>query len=389
MPAGLRRPPLRWPTHDVNALAMGELLRNVKLLQSRADQPPLHELTLDDFPLGRPGSARNAFYGVPDETTEGVYAAALTPLLRDLTAGAGLGVMRLGSSARHRQLLEGLSPHDIALIAAGLVPSLGVEPLRRQHVLHVQQGDRGSGPNPPVPAEATLVACIHGVHDQRHTVWVAEAAELLEGVKRQAPALAPLLLEPVFTHAVPKCGLSSLPRQDGAGVGVFELGGHIPSRALRAAGVPVLKESNALAAGEPRAERPLQRHVRAPLGDPPKPCPVAPWAWAEAVGSPGLARLCTVSSATADHVLALSALRELSADAGLWTALELQLGDILLADSSVVLCHQRAEDEAEAGEDGQGEVQVYEELRVLQQCADAAAGARQVPHPRPTLSSSF
>ena len=102
-----------------------------------------------------------------------------------------------------------------------------------------------------------------------------------------------------------------------------------------------------------------------------------------------MARLCTVSSATADHVLALSALRELSADAGLWTALELQLGDILLADSSVVLCHQRAEDEAEAGEDGQGEVQVYEELRVLQQCADAAAGARQVPHPHPTLSSSF
>ena len=101
-----------------------------------------------------------------------------------------------------------------------------------------------------------------------------------------------------------------------------------------------------------------------------------------------MGRLCTVSSATADHILALNALRELSADAGLWTALELQLGDILLADSSVVLRHQLAEDEAEAGvEDGQGEV--YEELRLLQQCADAAAGTRQVPRPRPTLSSSF
>ena len=103
-----------------------------------------------------------------------------------------------------------------------------------------------------------------------------------------------------------------------------------------------------------------------------------------------MGRLCTVSSATADHILALNALRELSADADLWTALELQLGDIVLADSSVVVRHQLAEDEAEAGvEDGQGEVQVYEELRLLQQCADAAAGTRQVPRPRPTLSSSF
>ena len=141
---------------------MGELLRNVKLLQSRADQPALQELTLEDFPLGRPGSARNAFYGVPDETTEGVYAAALTPLLRDLTAGAGLGVMRLGSSARHRQLLEGLSPHDIALVAAGLVPSLGVEPLRSHQVLHVQQGDRRSGALPPVPAGRVLRSCRRG-----------------------------------------------------------------------------------------------------------------------------------------------------------------------------------------------------------------------------------
>ena len=96
------------------------------LTRGRARRP---SLAADDFPLGRPGSARNAFYGVPDETTEGVYAAALTPLLRDLSAGAGLGVMRLGSSARHRQLLEGLSPHDIARVAAGRVPSLGVEPL--------------------------------------------------------------------------------------------------------------------------------------------------------------------------------------------------------------------------------------------------------------------
>jgi hypothetical protein len=54
--------------------------------------------------LERPTFYDNAFYGVPDETTQGLNASALTPLLKDIAAGAGLGVLRLGGSARHRDV---------------------------------------------------------------------------------------------------------------------------------------------------------------------------------------------------------------------------------------------------------------------------------------------
>jgi hypothetical protein len=40
-----------WRTISLTAAAFGELLRNVRDLQTRADQPPLHALTLDDFPV--------------------------------------------------------------------------------------------------------------------------------------------------------------------------------------------------------------------------------------------------------------------------------------------------------------------------------------------------
>ena len=40
-----------WTTTPLTAAAIGELLRNVRDLQARSDQPPLHDLSLDDFPV--------------------------------------------------------------------------------------------------------------------------------------------------------------------------------------------------------------------------------------------------------------------------------------------------------------------------------------------------
>jgi hypothetical protein len=47
-----------WRTISLTAAAFGELLRNVRDLQTRADQPPLHALTLDDFPVSSDTGSR-------------------------------------------------------------------------------------------------------------------------------------------------------------------------------------------------------------------------------------------------------------------------------------------------------------------------------------------
>jgi hypothetical protein len=122
-----------------------------------------------------------------------------------------------------------MSPHEIALAAAGLAPSLGLLPPKQRHVLHLAQGHTsalGAAVAPPSswlarwPAddgfetEVTLIACLQDGcagaapagppygRGRCHMIWAAPASALLEAVREAAGnELADLLLDPVYTTA--------------------------------------------------------------------------------------------------------------------------------------------------------------------------------------------
>ena len=281
--------------------------------------------------LERPTFYDNAFYGVPDETTQGLNASALTPLLKEIGAGAGLGVLRLGSSARHREVVARMTPHEIALAAAGLAPSLGVLPPRAEHVLHLTQGHTpalGAAVAPPpcwlarwpvddaAGAEVTLVACVQDGcagaaptgppygRGRCHMIWAAPAVALLEAVRARAgPELAELLLDPVYTTAAAAMAAASHADKP-ATIGGWS------SPGLEPTGDIPLEDQEDLLPVFCVSER--SGRVRSLLG----------------VGL-GAAP----STASPQHAEALAVLHAIAADPLTWTVLDLQAGDIVVCDN--------------------------------------------------------
>ena len=67
-----------------------------------------------------------------------IHSSPLTPLLTEIGAGAGLGVLRLSASNAHREQLRKHTPHELTLATIGLSLSLGAEELQHDHLLHIQ-----------------------------------------------------------------------------------------------------------------------------------------------------------------------------------------------------------------------------------------------------------
>jgi hypothetical protein len=179
--------------------AVEDLCWNVDELQARADQPPLYELAAYDWrppskeqrsqmsvarrkrqPSGGESSDSSDYkgYGLTNDGGCPMHpsssAAVILPVLKSIAAGDGASILRLGSSARLRGLLQQRTPHDLALLATGVSLSLGTLPLLPEHCVHVTQlgspRDAFSAwpPWPPSesPPDVNLVACIqHCVDD--------------------------------------------------------------------------------------------------------------------------------------------------------------------------------------------------------------------------------
>jgi hypothetical protein len=126
-------------------------LAPARALQDRTDQPLPHNLKADDFrgkslstsafePIASAGEPkwqdREGAAGVPVHNP-------VQPLLYGIAGAAGLSLLRLNATARHRALLRRHSPHELALAAVGLSLRLGVQPHLPPHLLHVVQEQDG------------------------------------------------------------------------------------------------------------------------------------------------------------------------------------------------------------------------------------------------------
>jgi hypothetical protein len=257
LPGGARDSPASWPpVHRLELATLEELLWDARMLQTRAEQPPLHALRqLDWRPASReehharlqrvqqqtrPKHAEEAppaddplreyaTYGGADEerglglAQQPLAGSALTELLTQITAGPGLGVLQLSASSEHCRALSRHTPHELALVTVGLTLGVGAnsEHLDRRSFLHVRQqhchGDDScwqtlpsvaSWPAAP-PAQVTVVGCLQDAVGvavggkllrQPHVVWATPAWRLLREVERRDAALAKLLLQPQVSN---------------------------------------------------------------------------------------------------------------------------------------------------------------------------------------------
>jgi hypothetical protein len=246
------------PIHRLRLADVEDLLWDARMLQGRAEQPPLHALRqLHWRPTNReehqakrqrqqqqqqlllprhddgdelapdlddPLSSYTNYGGADEERGLGLAqqplaGTALTALLTQVSSGAGLGILQLSASPEHRALLSSHTPHELALVVVGLALSVGADPeqLEPRNFLHLQQrhqlqkNERWTlasslrWPTEP-PSQVTAVACIQDTigtmgdvsssERQPHVVWAASAVRLLEKVEQRDPVLAKLLLQP-------------------------------------------------------------------------------------------------------------------------------------------------------------------------------------------------
>lgn len=402
LPAGSGRsrrlsvePPLstshRALTHRLTAEGLDECwLAPARALQDRTDQPLPHDLTVDDFRTadqqadGRWASRSSSVFepilsaGEPKWRSREVAAAPvynpIQPLLYGIAGGAGLSLLRMNTTARHRQLLKLHSPHELALAAVGLSLRLGVKPLQCGHLLHSTQKDSvHSDSRPRIPSEVTMVACLqdcatyseNGVNSKAasdmtsclsgaHNVWATKASDLFDSVSRQlGPHSAQLLLEPRYSYSS-----AALQRTGAAAVedatSVFQITQHRAASRLQAID------------------------------------PAFGTNWSDGAANPALSRIRILmdpshvqvaSSGTQAHADALESLQRAargfqSAQQVRWDRLQLLAGDVLVADNTILLSSTEPKiHDGDAVQELQGRcpqgtvASVYEEVAVLRACA--------------------
>jgi hypothetical protein len=311
----------------------------------------------------------------------------------------------MNGSTQHRKMLGQHTPHELALTALGLSLQLGVQPLRREQVLHVVQEHGGCDSRcraslPAVSSEVTLIACLQdSTHSNgvpaassaldnldagHHIVWAMPAAELLRELQRIDPGLTTLLLEPHYAVA-------SEPERRVEAIRVTKHRGR--PRAWDSSGKPRAYDSR---------DRTASQRFRF-------------------AGHPADLQLAAAASSEPSsslHAEALALLQrvvlEAAADDGggsdrqqwphaqepvRWRRVELQQGDILVADDSVLLCHTNPSvphgtarvnhsgdnianrpQASAVGDAVASSVEIYDELEVLMSCNESRK-RRRSSHP--------
>ncbi len=352
-------------------------LAPARALQERTDQPLPHDLTIDDFRVAEhpadgqwASRSSSAFEPIPSagepkwqsrEIATGAVYNPIQPLLYGMAGGAGLSVLRMNTSERHRQLLSRHSPHELALAAVGLSLRLGTQPVRREHLLHSMQNNSAQPVHPPIPNEVTMVACLQdctggreGAMDLSHNVWASKAADLLEHVSCQlGPHIAQLLLEPHYEYS--RAALQQAGSVDAKNVtSIFKITEHRAASRLRAID------------------------------------PTFGVNWVDGTANPALTRtrilmnpahVQVASSGTKGHADALEALQRATdgchdAQQLRWDRLQLFTGDVLVADNtSLLLSTDPTQQCTGVRLHGQSTVSVYEEVDVLRSCAESKQAA--------------
>lgn len=442
--------------HQLPVNMIEKWLTPARRLQTRLDQPQLHELKNEDFqpwdlvpapivdrvqsytPIGKGHRPIGNPVDDADQDRERWFYAGTTgshskksllqPVLQGIASGKGVSLLRLSRSAQHRELVAKYTPHELALAARGMSFQIGVQSsLERNQVQHLVQTSRHTrehgtlGGTPLAKSwlqddsiEVTLVACLQDTSrdcaasfrlpekssrevlesdwTSGYRVWVLPATELLATMMDENHELASLLFEPRYCQAdKPVQGPIDThivsPSTSDAGKSNVERGEFTAALWLTGhRGKPRAWDSR----GQPRAfdSRDLHNQWRCRVAQDPFSLQVAPNGGSEHQAALQmlqriLLRAPEVKPDLNREVSQQQCHRRHQNTRSRWRLVELFAGDILLADSSVLLRHtpvasacasdMKRSAAAPIVHGFELQAVVFDEVEVLRSCAQSRA----------------